>query len=200
MCSPLHPRSDAPSARPSVHTPREWSRCCRADHFSDVLPRWKAIGFATLSRDRTYFNWVVCVLWPGITALGVHLIDSLVRQFCAMHRQPWWPLPQELNGTISVLTAVHVRKNAATCLICGRLDHAMTECALRDLYTPSAPRVAPTKPTKPTKTPKRKDGVCHFFMRKRGNGKGVCRQTACPAIHICPVCQGTSTHTAGCNR
>jgi hypothetical protein len=167
--------------------------------FSDILPKWRPVGFAVLSRDRTYYNWVMCVLWMGITALGVHLIDSLIRQFCARHRQPWWPLPQELNGTIAVLTAVHVRKNAITCLICGHLDHTTLECARRDIYTESAPRITTTQPHKPNGgATKRKDGVCHYFMRSKQ--KGSCKQTTCNLSHTCPKCGGTSTHNKNCKR
>jgi hypothetical protein len=168
------------------------------DLFSDVLPKWKPVGFATLTRDRTYYNWVVCVLWMGITALGVHLIDSLVRQFCASHRQPWWPLPQELNGTISVLTAVHVRKNAITCLVCGHLDHTTAECARRDIYTASAPRIMPPQANNPNAPIKRKDGICHYFMRR--GAKGKCKQPTCALPHTCPNCNGATTHNKGCKR
>jgi hypothetical protein len=155
-----------------------------------------------ISQDRAWASYFYLWSYLLMTALGVHLYDCTIRQYCAVHGRAIWPPPWEIATELSGIMNQHRLPSLSPhCLTCGQMAHTVKSCPERMIFHP-------TKAIKQSQArsaigailpPQQANFVqaCSKFMAKPFK---TCKSGSCQFSHKCTVCQGNGSHNKGCSR
>jgi hypothetical protein len=150
--------------------------------------------------ERPYLLFLIQLACAVLTPMGVHIIDTNIRQFCAARNFSFWPIPHECSATLFLVATCHRKNTINFCSICGDPTHKESSCPVRDIFIKS------TKKKNNPPAPKAQPGaqqvvfqqtqLCQRYMSKAGK----CNAKKCVFSHDCAYCGKKKQHAKGCQR